>query len=444
MTDRDRWLAGILAGGIALRALVFFVAAPQNRDAHWEVILWVVEKHALPTSEQLSQSYQPPLYYVLMAPLARMGGAALVHAASLLFSCINLLIIYRLTRRKDLFCNRIASVFALALAAFLPQYVMNGHFISNDTLAILIGTILSAAVYQYLTDSTRSMRWLILTAVLVGLGLLTKGTFLLTGPALTAVVGIVESRAGRGRSQIAGRLAVFCCIWLVLGCYKYVENFSHLGNPIVHNLDADPEWARSQRGVYKGLRTIIDINPLPLVRQPVLNHRDMRESYAQLFYATFWYSHIPDSSFRAGEYGYGWVGSALYVAGIIPTILFLVGMVRAFTESARWLWKSATADPRGGVLAASLALLGSNFLIVMAAGIRYDVWSCFQSRLCFQSMIPILVILGQGIEFASRNGRFQKIIVAFMSAAIVGCILYFCVEIALAGELLSRGPKLEF
>ena len=136
MTGRLDSLRVVLAAGIVLRVIVFFSASPFNPDNHWQVIQYIVEHHRLPTSELLGQSYHPPLYYALMAPLAAAGGVRLVHLASLLISCATLWLIYRLTRRAELFHSRPIALLCLSFAAFLPELVMFGHFISNDTLTI--------------------------------------------------------------------------------------------------------------------------------------------------------------------------------------------------------------------------------------------------------------------------------------------------------------------
>ena len=47
--------------------------------------------------------------------------------------------------------------------------------------------------------------------------------------------------------------------------------------------------------------------------------------------------------------------------------------------------------------------------VVVAAGIRYDNWSCFQSRLCFQSMVPILLCFTWGMESFEKSPRLRQV-----------------------------------
>ena len=101
----------------------------------------------------------------------------------------NLVLIWRLLRSRLLISRDDARLIAFALACFLPQVVMFGDFVSNDTLTMLLGTLQFAVAIAWLQRP--QLKTLIILAVLVGAGLLTKGTFLLTGPALGVIIAIV-------------------------------------------------------------------------------------------------------------------------------------------------------------------------------------------------------------------------------------------------------------
>jgi hypothetical protein len=153
-------------------------------------------------------------------------------------------------------------------------------------------------------------------------------------------------------------------------------------------------------------------------------------SFPLLMYATLWYPHFPDSSFRGNVFGYAWVGSAIYSVAIVPTIVLLIGVWRAIAKVGR--------DP---IVALATALLLSNLAIVIAAGVRYNVWACFQSRLCFQSIVPAIVLLGVGMHIVER-AKWSRWLVYAMSAATIACsLLYFAIEIGLTYGILQRGQQ---
>jgi hypothetical protein len=315
---------------------------------------------------------------------------------------------------------------------------MFGNFVSNDSLTMLMGTLLFASVVRYLEK--QGMGRLIAMSAILGMSLLTKGTFLLVGPALAMIVLVIETR----RSSIGRALAVtalFCLIFATLGCYKYVENAVHFGQPFVNNLDTTDPDVLAQRGTYKGFKTLYDIDITKLIRRPILQVHNTF-SYPLLLYGTFWYAHIPESSFLANIWGYAWVGSLIYSFAIVPTLIFLIGVGQSFVALARFA--RAAVDRRSAIVAASLLMLLSNLAIVIAAGVRYDVWTCFQSRLCFPSMFSAMVLFGCGAELLPVRARWLRFaIYALCWATVACCLLYFAVEIPFARGWLPRGAAVK-
>lgn len=434
----------MLIGGIILRVIVCLTAGPFNPDRHFEVIQYTAEHGWPPISNFQSpdgttytQSYHPPLYYLLMAPLHALWPTTHFtpeHIASLVISCINLILIRRLLDHPMVVPHRAAQLLAMGFAAFLPQFVMFGSFVSNDTLTMLVGTMIFMATVKYITEPTD--RRLIGLAILCGVGLLTKGTFLLTGVAIIPMIALIESRRHRGPAL---KIALFCLIFAVIGGYKFIENQAYHGRPIVHNLDLGGEIYESQRGTWKGPQSILDFDVTKLIRHPILQTKNTF-SYPLLFYGTFWYAHIPESSYVASVFGYAWVGSILYAVAIVPTIVFLMGVWKGVTRVVT-IGRSRV-QPTDLVRAGATLLLLSNLAVVIAAGIKYDAWSNFQSRLCFQSMLPALVLFGAGMGMIPRKKWLQSSVIAICWATVAAGLLYFAMEVPFSRGWLPRGPAL--
>lgn len=434
----------LLFCGIMLRVIVCFTAGPFNPDWHFQVIQYTaahgwppISNYVTPDGVLYAQSYHPPLYYLLMAPLYLLKPVSehpVDHFASLFISCINLILIRWLLDQPLVAPHRHARALAMAFACFLPEFVMFGSFVSNDTLTMLIGTLIFWLMLSYIMNPTRGR--LIWLAVLTGLGLLTKGTFLLTGFALAIVVLLVELR--RDRQRVLSKLALFCLIFAVLGCYKYVENIVYWGRPIVHNLDAGGRVYESQLGTWKGPQTLYDINVIKLIRRPILQTKNTF-SYPLLMYGTFWYPHIPESTYRGNVFGYAWVGSITYALAVVPTLLFLMGLVRGIG----WMIQMFRDGPdqRSLISGGATLLLLSNLAVVIGAGIKYDAWSCFQSRLCFQSMMPVLMLFGAGVEILPSKKWLQWPIFAVCWLTVACGVLYFAIEVPLSMNYLPRGPE---
>lgn len=422
-----------LVAGIALRLVVLLTASPFNLDRHVEVIEFIARDHALPTSNVIDQSYQPPLYYLLMTPLYVVGGPRLVHVATFAISCAALWLI-RLAmghpRVRSLVPSRPARVVAFALCATLPQFAICSGFISNDALASLVGAGLFLLTLAYADAPTRGR--LVALAGLVAVGLLTKGTLLLSGAALAVVVASVVRREGRDWRRTAGAVALFCAIWATLGSYKYVENTARLGRPIVHNQDRASETALLQRNTWRGWRTAVEVNVLQLVRRPVIRAYDP-PSYPLLLYGTFWYPYIPEPSYPGNLVGYEGVGSLTYAVAVVPTLAFVLGVAVAARQARRDV-----------AALAALALLGANLAVVLAAGVRYDNWSSFHARLLFASAGPIAVLFGIGLAALARWPALGRT-VRVASWATVACgLLYVAVEVLLRAGMIEQGPPLQW
>lgn len=159
----DIWL-GV---GLLLRLLVLLTALPFNADRHFEVIQFIAQHHALPTSNVIDTSYQPPRYYLLMLPFyLATRGPKLPHVATFAISCATLGLVRRAISEASVRVRvRVplpaARVVAFALCATLPQFAIYSGFLSNDSLAFLVGAGLFLAAIAYARMPTRDepLQW---------------------------------------------------------------------------------------------------------------------------------------------------------------------------------------------------------------------------------------------------------------------------------------------
>ena len=318
----------LLIAGILIRVVVYIFLAPLNNDDHGQVIQYLVDHGRLANVSQILQAQHPPLYYLIAAPVWKFtGNYKLVQLLSLWFSIATLLLLHHLIYRTELIAGARARTYTMLFACFLPQFVQFSLYLSNDSLTILLGNAAILLLWRYMVRPDRGR--LIALAVVTGLGLLTKLTFLAFLPVLVCVVFWYGGLGRRGLP--CGR--VWLVITLALGSYKIVENFVIFRSPMVTGLifRFTTEVPRLRRG-YRGLPSYLDFNVFKLVPNPALSS-STEGSYPLIFYATFWYQYIPESSFignrsRPSMY----LGSVIYMVGIWPTAVFLIG-----------LWKSLRA-----------------------------------------------------------------------------------------------------
>jgi len=430
-----RWT---LAAGVLLRLAIFKPLYPVNNDDHFGVIAYLLEHHVLPTADVVSQGYHPPLYYLLAAPFAALAGIRGVELLSFGLSVVNLWLLARLIATTKLIASTVARRHALAFAAFLPQFVVFGLFVSNDVLSYLVGTAFILVAFSYIERPTA--RWLIALAATLGVGLLTKGTFLAFVPVSAGIVLAVAWRSRLGAMRALGQAALCIAIAFTVGSYKFVENYRRFGRPIVHNLDF-PEYGKDkQRGMILGMQSFTDFDVPRLVLNPLERQRTLH-SVPLMLYATTWYSYIRDSNFRlTRRTGWGWLARLLCLAGVVPTALAAIGLGRVLGgvgDVARLRELSEPDYVAFGQRITATVLFLATAGIVIWAGVRYDNFTCFQGRLIFPVFFSGLLLLAEGFDgVVGRWTGARRWLNPMLAASYVVFGVYFAVEVAsvLAGS----------
>ena len=433
LADEGRALPSILAAGVALRLLVFYFLAPFNNDPHWEFIEFVVEHRRLPVATEITLGFHPPLYFLLVAPLlALTGSAKVVQLFSLACSLANLLLIYGFVRGTVLLDTARGRAHALMLAAFLPQFVLFSSFVSNDALAYLIGTALLLQSARWIERGDRKN--LLLLALGLGLGLLTKGTFLAFAALLAPLVVLVGLRARWSFGRHARALGLFLAVTGLVGGYKFAENTYHFGTPVVTNDHLQQRWMQWQAGTWQGASTLCDVNVAKLVRAPFIGEAS-RHSIPLLLYGTFWYAHIRESNLHATRHGWlTFFPRAIYAAAVLPSVLMLLGLGAVLWRGRRpvaALFGDEETFRRRANEAVLVAALAGHVALVLAWGLKHDAWSFFQARLLFPAFPTLALLLGWGYERAT--GRRPRVGDALTLALLLFQVLllsYLAVEMA--------------
>lgn len=418
----------VIGSGIIVRLVVFAYVGYFNNDNHLAVIDYVARHWSPPRADQLEQAYHPPLYYLLAAPLFRAGGLVGVQILSLILSIATLVLIAALLRQLPWMHER-TRLWCLALAALHPQLILFSLFISNDTLAIFLGALIFYQTKRL--QLARSLAQIIILAIFLGFGLLTKAVFLAFIGPLTIFLCLVGQRHSWPISRTAARLGLFLGIASALGCFKYVENFIWFGSPTVSNLDFG-DWVREQQPTWRGLSSLFDFNLFKLVRDPVVSASTVH-SYPLMIYGSFWYAFIPESTFQGNLiWPFDRIGSMIDVAALVPTILMLLGAGRIAMTALGFnsrAGKDAGPRERWDYEGTLLLIFLLNLALIVAVGWKYDVWSVFQGRLLFPSYFALLLALGNGIDWAGSSRAKIAIVQVSMASLIALFLLYTTVEV---------------
>jgi 4-amino-4-deoxy-L-arabinose transferase-like glycosyltransferase len=422
----------LLLAGIITRCAVCLYLDPSNNDNHIGVIKYLVQNKTFPPLETNMLAFHPPLYYWMAAPLFALSGSdKVVQLLSLAFSIATLWVLYKIIYRTEMIALPRARLYSLLLACFLPQFVMFSLYVSNDSLTILLGclTVLLASRY------VRSPDWkqLTLLAMVAGLGLLTKATFLVFLPVLAAAVYLVKFQELRSRSRAVGAVLVFLTISGVLGSYKYVDNYRRYSKPTINGLDLPLVWVEGQKRSYRGLRSYLGFDLRRLVLSPKLSPAT-EGSYPLLLYGTFWYQHIPESNFLAGQISpYFYLGSAIYIVALVPTGIFLLGLLVLVWRLPDFLqaFDRQNAEHRGLMVSyIAAALLMANFALMAATIVRYHVWGLMQGRLLFPALAGGFAAFSVGFGILDKSVYGSRLLQSCIVILLALFGLYFFSEIA--------------
>jgi hypothetical protein len=407
---------------------------PQNPDNHLEVLDFIVNNHRLPRTTELFLACHPPLYYLTALPFYIIGGLKFVQFYALLTSIVNLWLMGKLLKItiKDVSVRNLSFL----LAAFLGTYLIYSLFVSNDTLAVLMGTWFFYNLIQYLRDQSSKNE--IILSVSTGLALLTKSTFVPFIPVTLVIIFLVRFR--QPFLKMVLRLTLCGAIIGFLGTYKFMENFRYQRQFLIHNLDIFD--LSGNQIFYQGPQSYYNFNLLTLINDPNLSSRNPSiHSAPLLLYGTFWYKHVYfENNLTFGNYsGFRYIGSLFYIVGIVPTLVLVLGLglmiQRAFLFLFTWSRQYATPSFWEGLFNASCLVLLLGSVATMFTGlIKYNDWAFMHVRLLGHAFYPIVLILASGLTFIkTKTPAFFHYISLNLTFFAILTLFYFSVESGVIG-----------
>ncbi len=425
----------LLAAGIVLRIVAFKFLPPFNNDAgHLLTIDYIVQHHALPPVTQNPEAFQPPLYYLIAAAFySVVRNFKFVQLFSLELSVLTLLLFHRLIYREELIAGHEARRCAFFLVCFLPEFVLFGLYVTNDTLAIFLGVLVVLQALRFIAQPNNSQ--LVLLAVVLGAGLLTKATFLAFAPVLFCLVMFIRARRGQAWLKTLPAAIVFLVLSCGLGSYGFIRNYSEVKNPFASNLNLGYSWVAKAERSYHGPSSFFDFNLLKLLSSPTVTPAT-RGAYPVMLYGTFWYRYIPEPNFAGSRRAPSeYLGLLIYLFALIPSLAFLVGLVVWLKGLPRFLFR---CDPLGKkdqqrlASSVSVCLLLANLGLIVAVALRYPVWVLWQGRLLFPAFFGFLVLFDEGIGALSGRRTLRAAFRISLAALAVCFLVYFASEIYLA------------
>jgi tetratricopeptide (TPR) repeat protein len=406
-------LLWILLLGHNLLSVPLFV---QGFDApgHLNYIKYVQEQKALPLADEGWEMHQPPLYYVLAAGLLAVFGLTTGDPGMLLVLRLMGLAIGLGQLVAVAGCLRLLfpeqprrQLVGLTLAACLPVHIYLSHYITNESLVMLLGTVAIYFCLRILHYPSASLTQYGLLGLCLGAALLTKITaIVLAGVVILVLVGRLVAAAffptrgkhpgpatQEGLTQGLRSIAVTALVMILVSGWHYIRVWCHFGTPLVGNFDAITGyhfWQDPGYGTFDYLfrfgRSLTD---------PFFSAFN---GLADGFYSTLWgdglcgggstWSHRPPWNYDFMAAGYS--------LALVPAALVLIGLVLAVWEllrrpRAEWFLLLGI----GGGLAAAL----------LYQFIRFPYYGHAKAFYELIGMVTACALGGLGLDFVARHSR---------------------------------------
>jgi 4-amino-4-deoxy-L-arabinose transferase-like glycosyltransferase len=395
-------IAGVLVVYTVLALYAAFtvdLGRPADEQAHLEYIRFLLRERSLPVftpDETNYEAHQPPLYYALGAATMAMSGGS-PYAVRLLSVLLGMLVIwatYRLAAVLDPTGSPALPLGAAAFAAFLPMHVNVLSAVSNDPLAEAVFSLVCLGLVLGLKTGFTHKKAALLGVVL-GLGMLAKGTCVLLVPVTLLALFLDWRRRDEPKKELLANAGIALAVMLGISGWLLARNTVLYGDPLV---------ARRFEEVFKALG------------RPGPEYFDSR-GFSRLIYwelvatwtcRSFWGIFGP----RAQQ-----MPAIVYRLAMAISLVAAVGAIR----SAVRLWRRGDTE---GWRKDALMVLALACLLVLAAFINFNTrFFQAQGRYLFPVISPIATAFVGGLASLVPPRVRAQVLLGFCGALLLLCVL---------------------
>lgn len=360
------------------------------------------------------EDHQPPLYYLLAAPLFQAGGGALLPLR--LFSVLlgaGVVTLSFVISRQLLPSQPQFSLAVMALVAFLPQHVAMLAAVNNDALAELLVGLCLLWILRYLTPlgppdrsgggkmrfTSRFWRSLWAAGLLVGAAFITKITIYFLALLVPLAIWLRWRAEKHERSDLARSLAVFALVAGTIGGLWWLRNAHAYNFPDILALGAHDAVVADQ------LRTA-----------------DYIATHGFIAYLTGMAGTLLRSSF--GQFG--WM--ALPLDGVLGGWLYrLYGMLLLLGAAGVWQGMKRIAKSARIILLCAVGLVA---LQTLYYNLEFVQW---QGRYFFPALIPIALIVVCGVNYWLQRWAWARWLLTLGLICLAGVDVYLLFRVIAPG-----------
>jgi hypothetical protein len=417
--------------------LLRFCLALANRDAndnHIDVVSWIVDKKEIPERKDCWSCYQPKLYYVISAGVVKLFNITSSSRRILSIQFVNvfisffiILIFWKYINKQNFSVQTKYILFGLfALNPCLTGINCQG---TNDTLAIFSGIATVFFLDEYLR--TLSLKSFSLTVIFIIASCLTKASGLLLTTLFIIIfsVRLISERNQRTVKKLIKHFLMFLVFYLLIVPYLggYYTNYKKYNSFALSTWEKDtpphfitPSYV-ARPGVQDMVHGFLTFRYFDMVRQPYINNEadnyplHRTSLWSQLYGRTF-FMHFDQwpGSWQTHNDFIIFVGRILIVLGIIPLLLFILGII----YTAYLIYKAVIQ--KGLFPSDSIHLLIT--FCFLCASVKYCCdyrdFGAMKSIYIFPALLSYLKLTGIGLDKMVLFKSLNKIIIYVLSAIV--------------------------
>ncbi|HLG35573.1 MAG TPA: hypothetical protein VI757_11895 [Bacteroidia bacterium] len=430
--------------------LLRILLALTNRDAndnHVDVVSWIVDKNEIPERKDCWSCYQPKLYYVLSAGIVKALNLIVItkrivamQFLNVFFAFFILLIFWKFLEEQNLALR--IKIFLFALFAFNPCLIGINCQATNDTLGILAGIAFTYFLLNHLVNHDNKS--FLLAVLFLIISCLTKASGLLISVILLIVLAIrfFNARSGLMRINIAKQFLIFLISFTLIVPFfgGYYNNFKKYKSFAMSAWEKDPPPKFFERtyidrpGVKDMFHGFLTFRYYDMIKQPYINsgwegYPEHRTSlWSQLYGRTFFmhFDQWPES-WQSQKPFIVQVGRALIILGIIPLLLFIIGIICIALGAFKNIFhrKELSVDAVHLFIAACF----------LCASIKYNYdyrdFAAMKSIYIFPALLSFLKLIGDGwnrfVSFKIFNRTITYVLTFIICLSIID-VIYLIIQ----------------
>ncbi len=288
---------------------------------HLDYIYTIFNTGSLPKSNA-EQFYHPPFYYYLSAAVFKVAtlfynnndfAFNAVRLIPCFASCATMIVSYKIF--KNIKLSKPAILLAMTIVCMHPSFIYLGGSINNDMLSIFFITVTILYTIKWYFD--QSYKNIIILAVALGLGMMTKLSVVMMAPIIAAVFlyVLIKNRKDRRLGDYVYQILAFGAISVPLGMWYSIRNL------ILYNQELGYVLKLSKYlNIYCGDYTIAQrFLTIPLQNLASSAFPDVISDYNVYLYT------IKSSLF--GEWSYNELETQAKLFAIVNIILILISLI---------------------------------------------------------------------------------------------------------------------